>query len=335
MARPLGALLGEGLRWAGAFARGRAPRSPHSLARRAGVLLEAMRPHYFVFPAGAVLAGAASAGAARSAAGVWLMAAAAGVGWGVGQLLNDLHDREADALVEPGRAAPRGDLPEGPTVAIAAALGIAVAAVAVSVHPRAWCAAVVAAALLIGYDLAKRVPLLGNAVHGALVASAAALGALAAQPALGLGEVLHRARPTLLVAGGLAALYLQANYEKDRASDAAVGARTLAHLAGVRGSAAVRALALAGLLLAARGDPWLRTPAALVVAAAGASLVVASIVGSLLRERAAIGAYRAAVHGHALLMLAGAADLLGAPGLAATALASAAAIERAFRRGGA
>ena len=124
--RGTGALVAAGLRFAGAAVRGR---GKLGLSRRefAGAVLQALRLHYFALPAGASLAGSAIAPRLEEVWRVAAAAAAAGVGWGVGQLVNDLMDTEADAVDAPDRPAVRGLLPDGPTVLVAMVLGLVVA----------------------------------------------------------------------------------------------------------------------------------------------------------------------------------------------------------------
>src|SRR4051812_30802834 len=66
-------------------------------------LAMALRPHFFALSAIAALAGAAAVSRVFSMR-IAVAAAIAGLGWGVGQLLNDLLDRETDAVNAPDRA---------------------------------------------------------------------------------------------------------------------------------------------------------------------------------------------------------------------------------------
>jgi heme O synthase-like polyprenyltransferase len=145
----LSGLLAEGLRCARDTVRGRGSLGAVSAPEFARAVLSALRPQFFALPAGAALAGAASAGASPLEPRVLLASAAAAAGWGVGQLLNDLVDRTADAVDAPHRPAVRGLLPEGPTVLVAAALGALVASCTVLVHPLGALLAVSAACLLL------------------------------------------------------------------------------------------------------------------------------------------------------------------------------------------
>src|SRR5215831_8410791 len=97
----------------------------------------ALRPHFFALSSIAVLAGA-SAVVATPSPRIVIAALIAGLGWGVGQLLNDLLDRQADSVNAPDRAIAAGRLPAGPTLVFATLLGIALAVGTALVHPHAW-----------------------------------------------------------------------------------------------------------------------------------------------------------------------------------------------------
>ncbi len=327
-------LAREGTRYLGAALTGHAPALGIDRRAYARAVLSALRPHFFVFPAGAVLAGAASARVVEAPVHVILAAIAAGLGWGVGQLVNDLLDIEADRVDAPHRPAPRGLLPEGPTTAIAMVLGVGVAVVTVGAHAAMLWLAIIAMVLLFAYQPAKAHPGLGNVAHGALIGTAAVIGRAAALPGVPLGATLESALPMALSCAAVAALYLQANYEKDRVGDARAGYRTLAHVLGVRGSAVARGAGSAvfavtvlrlGIVHGATGVTLL----AIAVAASLGSAAFATLRGT---EGASLAGYRWACHGTAAAMLALAAPLLGAYGTFAALLASVALTERAFAR---
>jgi 4-hydroxybenzoate polyprenyltransferase len=227
----------------------------------------------------------------------------------------------------------RGLLPLGPTAAVALSLALIVTLATIAVHPGALVLAGAAALLLALYAPAKRVPLLGNLAHGALVATAAAIGLAAAAPDRRLELVLGAGWRELAFAGSVAALYLQANYEKDRAGDARAGYLTLAHLVGVRASAALRALA--ALALAGLALEWQLAPsrAALAALGLGVALTLAGAAPSLRHgsDRAALAGYRWSVHATAAFMLAPVARLSPVLVLALGAV-SVALVERAFQR---
>ncbi len=327
-------LAREGTRYLGAALAGRPPALGIDRRAYARAVLSALRPHFFVFPAGAVLAGAASAGTVQAPVHVALAAVAAGLGWGVGQLVNDLLDIEADRVDAPHRPAPRGLLPEGPTIALALLLGIAVAVITVGAHAAMLWLVLTAVVLLLAYQPAKAHPGLGNLAHGALIGTAAVIGRAAALPGDGLEATIRSVLPAALSCAAVAALYLQANYEKDRVGDAEAGYRTLAHVLGVRGSALLRgagAVAFAWAVLhfcIVHGAVSIALLAVAVTASLGSALYAATR-GT---ETASLAGYRWACHGTAAAMLALAAPLLGIAGSIAALLVSVALTERAFSR---
>jgi geranylgeranylglycerol-phosphate geranylgeranyltransferase len=331
--RSLSRLLWAGLRFAGDAVRGRAnlglPRT-----RFASALLRSLRPHYFALPASASLAGSAAALAPEPGWPIAAATAAAGMGWGVGQLLNDLMDTEADAVDAPLRAAVRGLLPDGPTMLVAMGLGVAVAALTAAVHPRACWLALCAACLLLAYGPAKRVPLLGNLAHAALIATAAAIGRVAATPRAALLDAVSDAWSVCVLAGVWAAVYLQANYEKDRLGDARAGCRTLAHVAGLPLSAILRALGATAVGGWACHAGLLKTSVALWAMGGAVALVLLS-AGCVLHhptEQTARESYRFAIHAATIGMLSLCTSLLGDAATVAAMVASVLLTERAFCR---
>jgi 4-hydroxybenzoate polyprenyltransferase len=260
-----------------------------------------MRPHFFFIPAGAALSGAAAHGGFEHPVRVAVVVAAAGVGWGVGQLLNDVLDVEADRVDAPSRPAARGLLPAGPTLSVALLLGMLVSVAVGIAAPTGIALIPIAALLLVGYNAAKRLPVAGNIAHGALIAAAAGFGYLATPASVAVPVVW----PTLGYVAAVAALYLQANYEKDRRGDQRAGYRTLAHVLGVRGSAVVRALLSVALVWVA-APSLLRHDLALVLAAVGCALVVASASLPLWlgTEAGSLRTYPLAMHGAAAMLLA-------------------------------
>jgi 4-hydroxybenzoate polyprenyltransferase len=252
----------------------------------------------------------------------------AGLGWGVGQLLNDLMDRKSDAINAPERAIVAGRLPVGPTLAFALLLGLALAVATWAVHPWAWVWAVIAAVLLVSYNAAKRIPVVGNVAHGALMAVASAIGASAVMPRdayLGdsFGSFVRSSLAvwkTLVVVAGIAAWYLQSNYEKDRKGDRAAGDVTLATLLPVRASAALRAVGIVLLGCLSHAFHLLQGRASLASMASGVLLGIVSTMPALFRgtDEASLSGYRAAVASSILAMLALAAPVLGAVATALT-----------------
>lgn len=309
---------------------GENPTRPRRVFSHAAVVLGALRLHFFALPAAAVLAGASSKGGTLSVP-VVVAAVAASLGWGGGQLLNDLLDVAADAVDAPDRAGPRGLLAPRPTLALALTLGIAVTLATVSVHPDAEWLAVAATALLLGYGPSKRHPALGNAAHGALISVATFIGAAAAMPDQPLPAVLSASLGTAALSGTWAALYLQANYEKDRRGDRAAGYRTLAHVLGLRASAGFR---VAGAMTWAIAAAATAPRASRVLLGTAAGLVVMSALRTILgnTETAALGGYRYAVHGAMVGLWALASPILSLPALALLVATAAVLVELAFRQ---
>jgi geranylgeranylglycerol-phosphate geranylgeranyltransferase len=318
-------------RYLGAAAHGGLPVPQPSWRAFFGNVAEATRVHFFAIPAGAALAGAAAARSIDAPWRVLLAVAASGLGWGSGQLLNDLLDTRADQLDAPHRPAVRGALPTGPTLLVVTGSGVLISSAVLLVHPEGYVLALAAATLLLSYGYARRVPLFGNLAHAGLVATAACIGAAAARPGLALSECLRGTWHQAALCGGWAALYLEANYEKDRRGDRTAGYVSLAHLLGVRGSAALRACS--ALLLAWAALPTLGGSLERVAFSVSALLVLVSTAPPLRSgsEPAALRGYRFAVHGANLGLLSLGMGV-GHTTVLACMLASAALTERAFRK---
>jgi 4-hydroxybenzoate polyprenyltransferase len=292
----------------------------------------ALRPHFFALPSIAALAGAAPF-ASKVSFRIVLAALVAGLGWGVGQLLNDLLDRETDQVNAPDRGIASGRLPPGPALAAALGLGAALAVGTALVHPRAWVLAIASAVLIALYNATKRVPLLGNLALGALLATAAAIGASAARADRELSAIAGGWR-SIALTSAIAAWYLQANYEKDRPGDRAAGYRTLAVVLSIRTSALLRAFAIVAIAWIAFSAGTLPGPIAASTMVAAAAIGVGSTLGPIRHgtDEAALAAYRAAVVASILALLALAAPLLGRGGTAAVLVAALALVWFAFFR---
>ena len=296
-----------------------------------GAVLGALRIHFFALPAAAVLIGACSAPTPVVTPAVAFAAVAAALGWGAGQLLNDLLDVEADAIDAPGRAGPRGLLPVWPTLALIGVMALGITAVTVAVHPQAFWLAIIAAGLLLGYGPAKRWPVAGNIAHGALITTATVIGSAAASPSLPLSTVVARSLNLALLSGTWSALYLQANYEKDRRGDTAAGVLTLAHVLGLRQSALLRSIAAAAWIAwvavtaPLSNRPLLLLSLVLVIVSSGYTALGNS-------ETAALKGYRFAVHAAVVGLSALAAPALGSPMLVAFISVASILIELAFWR---
>jgi 4-hydroxybenzoate polyprenyltransferase len=321
---------------AGFFGRACVGRARLTVPRRvfARAVLRSVRPHYFAFPAAAALSGAAWARPSGHALAIAAAALSVGVAWGVGQLLNDLVDVDADAVDAPDRPAVTGELPAAPAAAVAMLLGLMVAVALGCLHPAGYQLVALSAGLLLLYPLAKPWVGLGNLAHGALMAVVSVIGFAAARPGLALADVARVAWPVALVTGLTAALYLQANYEKDRVGDARAGYRTLAHVLGVRGSALLRGALVIGIALIAMHLGLTPTPSSFALMAGASLLVGLSVSHSLLGHEASgpLTGYRWAIHGTSALLLAPAAPMLGSAATLAMLAVAVILVERAFRR---
>src|SRR5688572_4919362 len=164
-------LLGEGSRFLCAVVSGRPAAIGLPFQKFVRAVVSSLRPHYFVFPGAAALAGAAAAPRLEAPWRVALVAFATALSWGIGQLINDLIDVEADRIDAPDRAGVRGLLPEGPTVAVAMLLGLVVTIADAGADPSLLPLLLASALLLFAYHPAKTLPGLGNVAHGALMGS--------------------------------------------------------------------------------------------------------------------------------------------------------------------
>ncbi len=324
-----------------------------SFATELGITL---RPHFFALSSLAALAGAASVSQSRGLEFAFpknlepsltlrtaLAAATSGLGWGVGQIINDLMDRETDAVNAPERSISAGRLPAGPALVFAAVLGAVLSITTGVVHRLAWIFVPIAVVLLVFYNGAKRVPLLGNAAHGALMAIAAAIGVAShlhrEEVDGGHGMMLFLLQvvqfwPMLVVVAATAAWYLQGNYEKDRPGDLAAGYMTLAVVMPVRASAALRAASIVAIGIAAQVMGLLPDGVSRATMGAAVAVGVLSTIGPMLvnTDGAALRAYRFAVVASILSMLALAAPLLGRWGTTALLVIALALVHAAFRR---
>lgn len=246
-------------------------------------------------------------------------------GFGVGAVLNDYADREADAINAPERPLVSGALDPRSVLLTACVVAVLVSGAALLAAP----AAVLWGALTLGghvlYGRWKRIPMLGNLTNGADIALFAVVGAAAAA-GRGAGGWWPLEAPVAAVLGLCALVhsgFCLATYFKDVPGDRAVGYRTLPVVLGPWtarwllvpfwvggvGLAAALALGAPGLLGADRVAPVLWP----VLAASGAAMAVAQI--ELARDPRG-RAYEALLwysRGAILFPLALAAASLGAP----------------------
>jgi len=330
-----------GTEYARRVLRGEAPILEIPLRSFVVELTFALRPHFFALSGIAALAGAAGANpSARVSWRVVVAAAVCGLGWGVGQLVNDLMDRESDVVNAPDRAIVAGRLPVGRTLGVALLLGVLLAAATVVVQTGAWGIIVAAAFLLVFYNGAKGWPLVGNFAHGALVAVAAAIGAGSVidesrtSDSTSLFDALAGEWRTLLITAAIGVWYLQANYEKDRPGDRAAGYATLATVLSVRASAFLRAIGAVAIAFFSYRLGLLPDAVSQTTMVAGALLGAASTIGPIARDTdaASLAAYRMAVPAAILAMLALAAPVLGRWGTTAVLVSSLTLVRAAFHR---
>jgi 4-hydroxybenzoate polyprenyltransferase len=337
-------LAENGTEYARRVLRGDAPLIGMPFWSFAGELGMAMRPHFFALPSLAALAGAASYSELHDPARLddpaWFVRTAptaliCGLGWGVGQIINDLMDRESDRVNAPDRSIAAGRLPVGPALLFALALGVALAMTIFFVYRSAGYLVPIAAVLMVTYNAAKKWPIAGNVAHGCLMAVAAAIGVSAAiEPAATRQIDTIAAFPMLFMVGATAAWYLQSNYEKDRPGDRAAGYMTLAVVMPVRASAALRALGIVAIAVTARALRLLPDPVSMVTMTAGAVVGVISTIGPMIEntDAAALRAYRFAVVASILCMLSLAAPLLGRWGTTLALFVALLLVRAAFRR---
>lgn len=282
-----------------------------TFASFAAALLRGARVHFFAYPAGAALTGAALVGDATAPKAL-LAASCCALGWAVGQLANDVFDVETDRIAAPDRPAVQGLLPRKPTLVVAGVLGLVIAFVVSRLHPQAFWLAIAAAPALAIYNVTKRFAAGGNLSHGLLIAVATLIGSAAvSSDSLGVLLASPAASKAALFAGLNSALYLQSNYEKDLEADRAAGYHTLAVVCGVRPSALLRLVALAALVVWSR--PLFDSPLAMGFAGVGAALIGLSTLPGLFtgKQGASLRAYPLAVLGGVALVIAPAATDLG------------------------
>jgi geranylgeranylglycerol-phosphate geranylgeranyltransferase len=189
---------------------------------------------------GAFVAGRPTAWGPAAAGAACAFLAASGA-----NALNDVLDREADAVNRPERPIPAGAVAPGAAAGLSA--GLSVAAVALAIPLGGWAFALVASwvgltALYSGR--LRAVPVAGNVIVSIVAASPFVLGALSqgdARAALvptGLAFVVHLAREAVKGA-------------EDVAGDAAAGFRTLAVVAGPPAAVAMARAAIALAMVAA------------------------------------------------------------------------------------
>lgn len=139
------------------------------------VAIRLLRLHFAPVSLAAGLLGMVAAPDSASVASIALGVAVCTLGYGIGQVINDFVDRDADAINAPYRPFVTGELHAARSLAMAGAslAAMLVAAAAVAPALAGWVLVALAGHML--YAATKPLPLVGNLVNGADLASAAAL----------------------------------------------------------------------------------------------------------------------------------------------------------------
>lgn len=220
---------------------GSAPTSVSSLAPFVGLL----RPANGAIASAAVLVGAFVARRPSAWGPAALGAACAFLAASAANALNDVRDREADAVNRPERPIPSGRVSAGHALRLS--LALSVGAICVAVPLGAWPISLVAAWVVLTavYSVwLKAVPFVGNVIVSAVAASPLVLGALsqaAAAAALvptGLAFLVHLVRESVKDA-------------EDVEGDARAGLRTLAVVRGAEAALSAARVAIVLLMVAA------------------------------------------------------------------------------------
>ena len=194
--------------------------------RRPPGWLRLLRPHYMPLSLGTGLVGAVGGADDPAAAPLTIGLASCLFGYGLGQIMNDYVDREADAINAPDRPLVSGEVNANAALAasVAASLALLVAALVVSPPLALWMLAAGPGHAL--YTLTKGIPILGNLTNGVNVATLVLVGAAAAAPERSALDVPSE----VWVNAGLMALVLtgfgMVTYFKDVPGDTVAGYRT-------------------------------------------------------------------------------------------------------------
>lgn len=163
-------------------------------------------------------------------------------GYGVGVVINDWFDREADAVNAPDRPFVAGLINPhvGLGLTLALSTGLLITAVVVAPPLALWSGIAIAGHLV--YSATKRVPMVGNLANGADMSLFTVLGAVAVRPDAGWFDIPAVTWfQTALVAVVLSGFCL-VGYFKDVPGDRIAGYRTLPVSLGTRASARVAVL---------------------------------------------------------------------------------------------
>jgi 4-hydroxybenzoate polyprenyltransferase len=202
--------------------------------RRPPGWLRLLRPHYAPITLGFGLAGMVVGNDGATTASLAVGLAICLLGYGLGQIINDYVDREADAINAPDRPLVTGEVNANAALATSSVViaALVVAALVVAPPIAVWLGVAVVGHLM--YTATKAVPMVGNLVNGADVATFALIGAAAAAPERSAFDLPS----AVLVNAGLLALvatgFGMVTYFKDIPGDTAVGYRTFVVAMGAR-----------------------------------------------------------------------------------------------------
>jgi 4-hydroxybenzoate polyprenyltransferase len=199
-----------------------------------GAWVRLLRLHFVPLSLSAGVVGIVADERGATAVTIALGVAVCTSGYAIGQVINDYADRGADVVNAPDRPFVTGEIDARFALLLAAAglAAITVAAALLAPPVAVWIVIALLGHLL--YGATKGVPLVGNVVNGADLATFTLIGAAAAAPDRGW-DVLSS---TVVLHWGLMALAFTAfsvnAYFKDVAGDAAAGYRTLPVVLGTR-----------------------------------------------------------------------------------------------------
>ncbi len=168
-----------------------------------------------------------------------------------GNVINDFHDADADAVAKPGRPIPSGRIARRTAGWLAIALALAALIVALTLDRRLAAFAAATIVLSVGYSYGlKNVPLVGNGTVALLCAAILVYGGLAAGPLT--PAVLAATAMTFLFVFAQEVFYTVEDEEGDRQSAVSTTATRLGTTVTLR---IFKILAL--LFIAASLAPWL------------------------------------------------------------------------------
>jgi 4-hydroxybenzoate polyprenyltransferase len=200
------------------------------------------RVHFVPLSLSAGLVGMTAPGAGATAPSVVIGLIICVFGYGIGVVINDWFDRNADAVNAPDRPFVSGKV--NPHVALGATVGLSavlwVLALVVAPPLAVWSAVAVGGHLV--YTWTKGIPVVGNVVNGIDLALFTLIGAAAVRPDAGwLDLPAATATQTALIAAVLSGFCL-VGYFKDIEGDTVAGYRTLPVAIGPRRAARVAPL---------------------------------------------------------------------------------------------